>query len=63
MDITCLFDFGTPVFLLQEHTLEAEHHGPEREAFLVQLEAELNPRDWLKGSSCPNWNPYDVGKT
>eukprot|EP00975_Prorocentrum_lima_P044102 9248418-Prorocentrum_lima.AAC.1 len=62
-DITCPFNFGAPVLLLQEHSLEAEHHDPEHEAFLVQVEAELNPNNWLKGSSSLNCNPYDTGKT
>eukprot|EP00975_Prorocentrum_lima_P007141 1533551-Prorocentrum_lima.AAC.1 len=32
-DIACPFDFGAPVFLLQEHPLEVEHHD-QHEAFL-----------------------------
>eukprot|EP00975_Prorocentrum_lima_P059228 12418183-Prorocentrum_lima.AAC.1 len=38
-DITCPFDVGAPVFLHREHTLEEEHHDPEHEVLLVQLEA------------------------
>eukprot|EP00975_Prorocentrum_lima_P058043 12175542-Prorocentrum_lima.AAC.1 len=44
---TCMCDVGAPVLLLQEHTLEEEHRDPGHEAFLVQMEADLNPPDWL----------------
>eukprot|EP00975_Prorocentrum_lima_P007775 1665212-Prorocentrum_lima.AAC.1 len=57
-DITCPFEFVAPVFLLQEPALEEEHRDPEHEAVLVHMEAELHPRDWLKGSDCVNVNPY-----
>eukprot|EP00975_Prorocentrum_lima_P041319 8681418-Prorocentrum_lima.AAC.1 len=35
-DITYPFDFGAPVFLLREHTLERVNQDPEHEAFLVR---------------------------
>eukprot|EP00975_Prorocentrum_lima_P027046 5688804-Prorocentrum_lima.AAC.1 len=61
-DITCPFDFGAPVFLPQEHTLGEEHRDPEHEAFRVQMEAEMNPRNWLHSSDCLNFNPYSQAK-
>eukprot|EP00975_Prorocentrum_lima_P014364 3053093-Prorocentrum_lima.AAC.1 len=34
-----------------------DSRDPEHEAFLVQMEAYLNPRGWLKGSACVDCNP------
>eukprot|EP00975_Prorocentrum_lima_P009422 2004268-Prorocentrum_lima.AAC.1 len=56
-------DFGAPVYLLQEHTLAEEHRDPDHEAFLIQTQAEMNPRYWLHGSDCVNFNPYSQTKT
>eukprot|EP00975_Prorocentrum_lima_P006089 1315071-Prorocentrum_lima.AAC.1 len=47
-DITRPFECGAPVFLLREHSLEEEYQDPVHEAFLVHMEADRNPRDWLK---------------
>eukprot|EP00975_Prorocentrum_lima_P006803 1464166-Prorocentrum_lima.AAC.1 len=49
--IYCPYDYGAPVYVVQEHSLEPENYDPEHELFLVELEADLNPRDWLKGSA------------
>eukprot|EP00975_Prorocentrum_lima_P037632 7913979-Prorocentrum_lima.AAC.1 len=54
----CIRDSGAPVYLVQEHSLEPEDLDPEHETFLVQLEADLNPRNWLKGSACDGFNPF-----
>eukprot|EP00975_Prorocentrum_lima_P039295 8258206-Prorocentrum_lima.AAC.1 len=43
-DISCPFDFGAPVPLLQEHTLEEEYSDPDTDEFLNHIEAEMNPR-------------------
>eukprot|EP00975_Prorocentrum_lima_P021825 4597794-Prorocentrum_lima.AAC.1 len=50
--VSCPFDHGAPAYLVQELSLEPEDYDSDHELFLVEFEADLNPRDWLKGSAC-----------
>eukprot|EP00975_Prorocentrum_lima_P064244 12896392-Prorocentrum_lima.AAC.1 len=62
-DIPCPFDVGARVYRLQVHSLAEEHTYPDIDVFLIQTEADMNPRYWLYGSDCYKVNPYRQAKT
>eukprot|EP00975_Prorocentrum_lima_P044848 9393003-Prorocentrum_lima.AAC.1 len=45
-----------------EMCIRDRYADPDKEEFLMQPEAEMNPRYWLRRSGCVGFNPYSDTK-